>query len=148
MAKIPNFSFEIWYGLTVHIHFWIYKPNFSKLCLSVKFTANHAKFAQFAPKYPTPFNNTLCFRHLPRQRTLRNSSKLRKFHAIHPHSPRIMRNLHQLLTDHIFCFRHLLRQRKLRNSSELCKFHAVRPHVLRIMRNSHKLLHYYYVSDA
>ena len=28
---------------------------------------------------------TLCFRHLPRQRTLKNSSELRKFRAIRPH---------------------------------------------------------------
>ena len=31
----------------------------------------------------------LCFRHLPRQRTFRNSSELCKFHAIHPCSLRI-----------------------------------------------------------
>ena len=30
---------------------------------------------------------TLCFRHLPRQTTLRNFSELRKFRTVHPHSP-------------------------------------------------------------
>ena len=89
MAKIPNLSFEIWYGLTVHIRFWIYKPNFSKLCLSVKFTVNYAKFAQFTPTYPAPFINALCFRYLPRQEILSNSSKLCRFRAIHPHSLQI-----------------------------------------------------------
>ena len=148
MAKSPNLPFEIWYGLTVHIHFWIYKPNFSKLCLSVKFTANYAKFAQFTPKYPAPFINTLCFRYLPQQEILSNSSKLCKFHVACPHSPRITQNSHQLLTHYTLCFRHLPRQRTLRNSSELCKFCAVCPHGPRIMRNSHKLLIYYYVSDA
>ena len=43
----------------------------------------------------------LCFRYLPRQRTFRNSSELRKFHAVHPHSPRITQNLHHLLTLHL-----------------------------------------------
>ena len=75
--------------------------------------ANQAKFAQFAPKYPVPFNNTLCFRHLPRHRKLRNSSELRKFCAICPHSPRIMRNSHQLLTHYTLCFRHLPQQKTL-----------------------------------
>ena len=52
------------------------------------YSANYAKF--------TPIINLfiLCFRGLPRQRTLRNSSELRKFHAIRPQSPRIMRNSH------------------------------------------------------
>ena len=84
--------------------------------------------------------STLCFRHLPRQRTLRNSSELRKFHAICPHSPRITRNSHILLTYSTLCFRHLPQQRMLRNSSELCKFHAIHPHSPRITRNSHHLL--------
>ena len=93
-------------------------------------SANSAKFAHF----------TLCFRHLPRQRTLQNSSELRKFSAIRPHSQRIPRNLHILLTYSTLSFRHLLQQRTLRNSSELRKFRAVRPHSPRIMRNSHHLL--------
>ena len=71
---------------------------------------------------------TLCFRHLPWQRTLWNSSELRKFRAICRQSPRIPRNLHYSLTYYTLCFRHLPRQRTLRNSSELRKFHAVHPH--------------------
>ena len=86
---------------------------------------------------------TLCFRHLPQQRTLRNSSELCKFHAVRPHSPWIVRNSHHLLTYYTLCFRHLPRQRTLRNSSELRKFHAIRPHSPRITWNSHQLLTYY-----
>ena len=64
--------------------------------------ANYANSAQFAHtvhefrKIHTIrlTSYALCFRHLPRQRTLRNSSELRKFHAIHPHSPRILQNSH------------------------------------------------------
>ena len=69
-----------------------------------------------------------------------NSSELRKFRAICPHSPRIPQNLHILLTYSTLCFRHLPQQRTLRNSSELRKFHAVRPHSPRITRNLHHLL--------
>ena len=69
-----------------------------------------------------------------------NSSELRKFHAVRPHSPRITRNSHILLTYSTLCFRHLPRQRTLQNSSELRKFHAIRPHSPRITRNSHHLL--------
>ena len=60
-----------------------------------------------------------------------NSSELRKFCAICPHSPRIPRNLHYSLT-YTLCFRHLPRQRTLRNSSELRKFHEIRPQSPRI----------------
>ena len=69
-----------------------------------------------------------------------NSSKLHKFHAIRPHSPRITRNSHILLTYSTLCFRHLPQQRALRNSSELRKFRAIRPHSPRITRNLHHLL--------
>ena len=119
------------------------QAKFSKLSSPVKFqritqiprssppqSANSAKFAHF----------TLCFRHLPRQRTLQNSSESRKFRTIHPHSPRTTRNSHILLTYSTLCFRHLPQQRTLRNSSELCKFHAIRPHSPRITRNLHHLL--------
>ena len=99
--------------------------------------ANYANSAQFAPTVP---HFTLCFRHLPRQRTLQNSSELRKFRAVRPHSPRITRNSHILLTYSTLCFRHLPQQRTLRNSSESRKFHAVHPHSPRITRNSHHLL--------
>ena len=49
-------------------------------CSSPTQAVNYAKFAVLLTY------SILCFRHLPRQRTLRNSSKLHKFHAIHPHS--------------------------------------------------------------
>ena len=61
-----------------------------------------------------------------------NSSKLRKFRAIRPHSPQITQNSHILLTYSILCFRHLLRQRTLENSSELRRFHTICPHSPRI----------------
>ena len=51
-----------------------------------------------SPQIPHTIYYILYFRHLPQQRTLRNSSGLRRFHAIRPHSPRITRNSHQLLT--------------------------------------------------
>ena len=105
--------------------------------------ANYANSAQFAPQSANSakFTHfTLCFRHLPRQRTLQNSSESRKFRAIRPHSPRTTRNSHILLTYSTLCFRHLPQQRTLRNSSELRKFHAIRPHSPRITRNSHHLL--------
>ena len=87
--------------------------------------------------------STTCFRHLPRQRTLKNSSKLCKFRAIRPHSPRITQNSQHLLTYSTTCFRHLPRQRTLKNSSELHKFHTIRPHSPRITRNLHHLLTLY-----
>ena len=98
---------------------------------------NYAKF--------TPIFNLfiLYFRGLPQQRTLKNSSELCRFRAIHPHSPRITRNSHHLLTYQTLCFRHLPRQRTLRNSSELCRLRAVRPHSPRTTRNSPNLLTYY-----
>ena len=51
-------------------------------------SANYAKFAHFVNI------SFLCFRHLPRQRTLQNSSELCKFRAIRLHSLRMTRNLH------------------------------------------------------
>ena len=90
------------------------------------------KIRSICPKYPAPFNNTLCFRHLPWQRKLRNSSELRKFRTVRPHSPRITRNSHQLLTHYTLCFRHLPWQRTLMNSSGLRRFHTVHPHSPRI----------------
>ena len=55
MAKSPNLSAKIWYGLTVHIRFLILNLQ-SKLfqffkftpCILAKFPANQAKFAPFA----------------------------------------------------------------------------------------------------
>ena len=71
------------------------------------YSANDAKFASIID----PF--TLCFRYLPQQRTLRNSSELCKFHAVRPHSLRITRNSHHLLTHYIVCFRCLTSGREL-----------------------------------
>ena len=107
--------------------------------------ANYANSAQFAPHSPRITQNShilltysiLCFRHLPRQRTFRNSSGSCKFRAVRPHSPRITQNSHILLTYSILCFRHLPRQRTLQNSSELRRFHAIRPHSPRITRIPH-----------
>ena len=94
-AKSPNLSFKIYYPL---LNFT--SKLFFKLGPSGKIPANYANSVQFAHTV-REFRKirtirltyyTLCFRHLPRQRTLQNSSKLRKFRAIHPHSPRITRN--------------------------------------------------------
>ena len=104
--KGPNLSFKIWYGLTVHII--PQNSHYSINLLYIMFQApapaeNPAEFqriTQIPRNSPTQSTNyakfavlltysILCFRHLPQQRTLRNSSKLRKFRAIHPHSPRI-----------------------------------------------------------
>ena len=107
----------------------------AKFVKIVSFGQNYSelrKICSIRPKYPVPFINTLCFRYLPQQEILSNSSKLRKFRAVRPHSLRITRNSHHLLTDYILCFRHLPRQRTLRNSSELCKFCAFCPHISRI----------------
>ena len=96
------------------------------------YSANYAKFAPII----NPF--ILCFRGLSRQRTLRNSSELHKFHAVCPHTPRITRNSHHLLTHYIVCFRCLTSGRELpkitanqvkfaqftHRSHELCKFCA------------------------
>ena len=60
------------------------------------YSTNYAKFAPIINLF------ILCFRGLPRQRTLRNSSELCKFRAICPQSPRIPRNLHLLLTYLMF----------------------------------------------
>ena len=76
-------------------------------CNSPTYSANYAKFAPII----NPF--ILCFRGLPRQRTLRNSSELCKFHTICPQLPRIMRNSHHLLTHYILCFRCLISGREL-----------------------------------
>ena len=73
-------------------------------CTLAKFPVNYANSAQFAPKIPQITQNshhllihyTLCFKCLPQQRILKNSSELCKFHANRPHSPRMTRNSHQL----------------------------------------------------
>ena len=129
--SLLNFTSKIFQNLVFRAKFKQIKQNPLN---SLIYSANCAKFAPIINLF------VLCFRHLPRQRTLRNSSKLRKFRAIRPHSPRITRNLHILLTYSTLCFRHLPQQRTLRNSSELRKFRTIRPHSPRITRNSHHLL--------
>ena len=76
-------------------------------CSLPTYSANYSKFAQII----NPF--ILCFRGLPRQRMLRNSSELCKFHAIRPQLPRITQNSHHLLTHYIVCFRCLTSGREL-----------------------------------
>ena len=93
------------YGLTVHIiqNFSIFqkrpiKSKFQQIMQiprsSPTQSANYAKLAHFVKLI-------LCFRHLPPQRTMENSSELRRFRAVRPHSPRITRNSHHLLTLYI-----------------------------------------------
>ena len=71
---------------------WVFRAKFKQIkqnpLNSSIYSANYAKFAPIINLF------ILCFRGLPRQRTLRNSSELRKFHAIHPQSPRITQNSH------------------------------------------------------
>ena len=119
------------------------QAKFFKVLSFGQITANHANLAQFAPNIPHHLLIHYVSDTCPGKGILPNSSELCKFRAFRPHSLRITRNLHQLLTDYMLCFRHLPQQRTLRNSSELCKFHAVHPHSPRIMRNSHQLLIYY-----
>ena len=84
MAKGPNLSFTIWYGLTVHIIcFSNYKQNFQKLSSPVKFqqitqiprssptqSANYAKFAHFVNLFyimfqaPAPAENPAKFQRI------------------------------------------------------------------------------------
>ena len=113
--KVLNLSFKIRYGLTVHIIRLLkikkfYRQNFQffKIVPSSKIPANYANSTQFATqsanyaKFAHFVNiSYLCFRHLPRQRTLQNSSELRKFRAIRPHSSRMTRNSHHLFTLYI-----------------------------------------------
>ena len=64
-------------------------------CNSPTQSTNHAKFAHFVNIF------YFYFRHLHRQRTLRNSSELRRFCTICPHSLRITQNSHHLRTLYI-----------------------------------------------
>ena len=110
--KVLNPSFKIWYGLTVHI------IRFLKKKKKKKFYRQNFSIFQNCP-------------------IKSNSSELRKFHAVCPHSPRITQNSHILLTYSILCFRHLLQQRTLENSSELCRFRTIHPHSPRITQIPH-----------
>ena len=108
MTKSPNLSFKNMIRLN-HTYYSLLKFSQAKLLKNLVFrakfkqikqnplnsliySANCAKFAPIINLF------VLCFRHLPRQRTLWNSSELRKFRAIRPHSPRITQNSHRLLT--------------------------------------------------
>ena len=71
MAKSPNLSAKIWYGLTIHICFLTLnlQAKFFKftLCLLAKFPANYTNSVQFAPKSPAnnakfaPFTHPIYF---------------------------------------------------------------------------------------
>ena len=111
-------------------------------CNSPTASTNYVKFA------PSIYPLYIMFQ-MPdhQQRTLRNSSELRKFRAVHTHSPRITRNSHHLLTHYIVCFRCLTSGRELpkipanqakftqfaHRSRKLCEFHAfcikIHPHL-------------------
>ena len=83
--------------------------------------ANYTNSTQFTHHSPRIMRNshhlltyyTLCFRHLPQQRTLRNSSELCKFRMVCPHSPQTTGNSHHLLTYYTLCFRCLTSGREL-----------------------------------
>ena len=109
-SLLKSTSKIVWYGLTVHIiRFSNYKQNFQKIVFPSQILANYTNSAQFAHTVREPRKirtflltySILCFRHLLRQRTLQNSSELRKFRATRPHSPRITRNSHHLLILHL-----------------------------------------------
>ena len=113
--------------------------------ISLNSPTNAANYTKFTPIID-PF--TLCFRYLPQQRTLKNSSKLCKFHAIRPQHPRIMQNSHHLLIHYIVCFRCLTSGRELpkipANQAKFAQF-AHRSHELRELRALHTKLHPYLV---
>ena len=109
-SLLKSTSKTVWYGLTVHIFspLKIYRQNFQNYLSQSKFqritqiprssptqSANYAKLAHFVNIF------YLCFRHLPQRRTLQNSSELRKFRTIRPHSPRMTRNSRHLFTLYI-----------------------------------------------
>ena len=90
-AKSPNLSAKIRLNRTHSFlkitgkSFQIYLLSFSKI--SSKLSRIHS----VRPHSPRIMRNshhlfTLCFRYLPQQRTLRNSSELCKFRAVCPHS--------------------------------------------------------------
>ena len=133
-AKSPTLSFKIYYPL---LNFtsklfpnWVLWAKVQRITQiphnSPTQSANYTKFAVLLTY------SILCFRHLPRQRTLRNSSELRKFCAIRPHSQRIMRNSHHLLTLH-------LRFRCLTSGRELLKIPANQAKFAQFAQLSHEL---------
>ena len=101
MAKSPNLSAKIWYGLTVLIRFLILnlQAKFFKIyALSFgKISSKLYKFHAIRPQIPRMTQNshhlftyyTLCFRCLPQQRTPGNPSESSEIHSIRPQIPRI-----------------------------------------------------------
>ena len=94
-AKSPNLSSKNMVQLN-HTHSLLnLQAKFFKILYFGQIPVNYANSTQFTHHSPRITQNshhlltfyTLCFRHLPQQRTLRNSSELHKFHAPHPHSP-------------------------------------------------------------
>ena len=66
-----------------------------------KFPANYANSVQFTLQFCKTCEICtiyLCFRCLPRQRTLGNSSESSKICSIRSHTPQMMQNLHHLFT--------------------------------------------------
>ena len=131
----------VWLNRTYYSLLKIYKQNFQNCPLQSKFqqitqiprnsptqSANYAKLAHFVNIF------YLCFRHLPRQRTLQNSSELCRFRTIRPHSLRITQNLHHLFTLYITFQISDNRQRTQENWSESTRFHSIRPPITRITR--------------
>ena len=133
----------IWYGLTVHIICLKITSKIFKIVFRSQIPANYANSAQFACTV-REFRKictirltcyTLCFSHLSRQRTLRNSSKLRKFRAIHPHSPRITQNSHIFVNLFYIMFQASDHpQRTQENWSEPTRFRSIRPPITQITR--------------
>ena len=87
-AKSPNLSFTNMIRLN-RTYYSLLKFSQAKLLKIGSFGQNSNKLKQ------NPLNSPIysaCFRHLPRQRTFRNSSGSCKFCAVRPHSPQMTRN--------------------------------------------------------
>ena len=133
-ATSPNLSFKIWYGLN---RTYYSLPNFTSKIWEGSLTATSPNLSfkiwyGLNRTYYSLLNFTSKIFKFKIVSSSQNSSELRKFRAIRPHSPQITRNLHILLTYSTLCFRHLPRQRTLQNSSELCRFRTICPHSPRI----------------
>ena len=130
-----NFSFRL-------LELWQTASKLSKICSIRLHTPRITQNSHHLLTY-----YTLCFRHLPRQRTFRNSSKLCKFHAVRPHSPRITRNSHHLLT-YTLCFRCLTSGRELPkipvNQAKFAQLAHI-PHKLRELHAFRTKIHPYLV---
>ena len=123
------------------------QAKFSKLSSPIKFqritqiprnsptqSANYAKFAHFVNLF------YIMFQAPARQRTLQNSSELRRFRAIRPHSreSRKFRTLRTIIKTYVIDFQisdH--RQRTQENWSESTRFRSICPPIMRITRIPH-----------